>query len=556
MESSGLLANLAIALAAAAVGAVLAVRLRQSTIVGYLVAGVALGRFTPGFVADPEIVGSLADIGVIFLMFGIGAQLSISELQRSGPLVLVGGTVQIVLVIAAGVAVGIALGWSELEALFFGAVASMSSSAILAKVLGERGEIESQHGTVSLGWAAVQDFAVIGLVVLLIALAGSGTAPAAVGLALVKAGVFLVLVVPVGMRIVPRTFEWLASFRSREVFIFGVVTLAIGTAYLGTFFGISLALGAFLAGIVVSESDLSHQIVGETVPLRDLFAGLFFVSIGMLVDPAFVASNWPLVLAALVLIVPFKALVIAALTLLFRYPVRTAVLTGLGLAQSAEFSFLLARLGSEMGAVGQTVFGVMLTGAVGSIVLAPALQAAGSPLAGLLERRFGRMAPNPLPDVAASGRRVALVCGYGRVGRLVVAALERRGFTSVVIEQDPHRVAEARAKGIRAVRGSADNPVVRAQLRADPIAVVVVAVPDPVVVRRIVAEEHQASPRLPIVARTHSPAERAVLRRLGATAVVVGELELGLQMTRFALREFGVSTSEADLLIAGLRASG
>lgn len=555
MDGSALLLNLATALIAATIGAATAVRLGQSAILGYIVAGIAIGPHTPGFVGDVEIVRDLADIGVVFLMFAIGARIAIRDLLRVGAVAAVGGTAQVLLLIGIGYGVGRAMGWGELESVFFGAVVSNSSSTVLGKVLGERGEADTEHGHIALAWSTVQDLGTIVLVVLLSALAGGGAEglPLAIG----KALLFLGLLVPAGLWIVPRAFEFLASFRSREIFIVGVVGLALGTAFLASQFGISLALGAFLAGLLVGESDLGYQVLGEAVPFRDLFAGIFFVSVGMLVDPGFVASNAPLALVVLFVIVPLKGVVTATLTALFRYRARTALMTGALLAQSAEFSFLLARLGTDLGVVGTTAFSLMLSGAAASVVLASPIARAVGPLAGRIERRFASRADATAapfePIVPADGRRYVVICGYGRVGRLVAATLARRGFRHLVIEDDPRAAAELRLHAIPVVRGSADNPVVLEQARLDRAAALVVAVADPVAARLIVRAAREMQPRLPIVARTHSAAERLALRHLGADEVVVGEVELGLEMTRFTLRRLGVSAAEANAIVAGLR---
>lgn len=556
METTGLLVNLSIALVAAAIGAAASVRLGQSPVVGYIVAGIVIGPFTPGFVGDVDVVDSLADIGVIFLMFAIGGQISLRDLREVGRVAIAGGTLQVVLVMAVGTAAGVALGWTLLEAVFFGAVISNSSSTVLTKVLGERGEVDSEHGHIGLGWSTVQDLGTIVLIVVLTAVSGAGVTAGDVGLAIGKAVLFLVIVLPVGSRVVPRLFEFLASFRRREIFILGVVSLALATAYLGSAFGISLALGAFLAGVLVSESDLSHQVVGEALPFRDLFAGLFFVSVGMLVDPRFVLENIGLFVVVIALIVVAKGVIVTGITALFGYPARTSILTGIVLAQSAEFSFILARVGTDVGAVGDTVFSLMLAGAAGSIILAPVLYRAGGPLAARVARMRHRAEPESvlLPEPAPSaGRRTAVICGYGRVGRLIASALERRGLDFVVVELDPRIARDATAAGHTVLRGSADNQVVLEQALATGAAVLVVALPDPVAVRLIVTHARALQPRLPIVARTHSLAERAALRRLGATAVVVGEVELALEMTRFTMRQFGVGGREVDVLITGLR---
>jgi CPA2 family monovalent cation:H+ antiporter-2 len=509
-------------------------------------------------VADAEVVRDLAELGVIFLMFSIGAQVSLVEIRRVGRLVAVGGTLQIGATIGLGWLAGLALGWSPFEAVFLGAFASISSTAIAARILGERGETDTDHGLIAIGWLAVQDLWTIVLIVLLGSVGGAANAES-VAFAVGKAVLFLVVVLGIGSWAVPRLFEFIASFRRRELFTLGVVALTLGIAAAGSLFGISLALGAFIAGVLVSESDLSHQVLGEAVPFRDVFAGLFFVSIGMLVDPGLVVGSLPIVVVLLLLIGPGKGLIVGVLGVLAKQPLRTAGLVGILLAQSAEFSFVLATIGTEIGAVSDEHFGLLLTSAALTIVLAPAAYQWGRPLVDRLDVRLGRLGQEPiagdtsLPTGDQEWRRVAVICGYGRVGRLVATALERRGFRFVVIDDSPRAVHEARAAGVPALHGNVGNRFVLEQAPLDRAAVLVVAIPDPVTVRFVVDTARRAHPRLPIVARTHSQHERGTLRALGASAVIVGEVELALEMTRFALRQFGVSGTEVQSLVTGLR---
>ncbi|HXG26201.1 MAG TPA: cation:proton antiporter [Candidatus Binatia bacterium] len=553
METPELLVALTTTLIAAAIGGAIAVRLGQSAVIGYIVAGVVIGPKTPGLVADIEVVNSLADLGVIFLMFSIGIQISFKELRRVGPLVTFGGIAQVIISIAAGWLLGLAIGWSSTEALYLGAFASISSTAVAGRILTERGETESEHGHVTLGWLAVQDLVTIVLIVLLTALSGTGTVEDLV-FAVGKAVVFMALVVPIGSRVVPRLFELIAAPRRRELFTLGVFAVTLGTAALGSLFGISLALGAFLAGMLIADSDLTHQVMGEAVPFRDVFAGLFFVSIGMLVDPGAIVTSLPLMLLLLVLIGPLKAIVVTAIGLLFRTPLRTAAFAGLLLAQSAEFSFLLARIGTEAGVLAEEHFGLLLTSAALSIVTAPAVYLYGRRGIDRLQNRAGDQDwEEAVPADPEHPRRIAVICGYGRVGRLIASALQRRGFGFVVIDESPQAVREAREAGITTIRGNVENRVVLDRAPIERAAVLVVAIPDPVTTRFVVDTVRRQHPRLPIVARTHSQGERATLRRLGATVVVVGEVELALEMTRFTLRQFGVSGPELAALIEGLR---
>jgi CPA2 family monovalent cation:H+ antiporter-2 len=561
VAEAGLIADLAVALLVALLGALIAVRLGQSVIVGYILAGIAIGPFTPGFVGDTATVEALAEIGIILLLFSIGVQFSLRELLDAGKVATLGSTIQVLLTIAIGYLVGIGVGWQPLEALFFGAVISNSSSTILSKVLGERGELDSPQGKLSLAWSSLQDLGTVVLIVVLSALAGSGDSLLSdLVWEVSKAGLFLILLIPIGLRLLPWFFERVASLRNREVFVLAVGGVALGLAYSASFFGLSLALGAFVAGVVVGESDLSHQILGDVLPLRDIFAGLFFVSVGMLVDPRFVISHVPLLLVVLALIVPVKGALCAALATLFGTPTRTAILVGAALAQSAEFSFLLARVGNDLGVVSPTVFSLMLSGAAASIVLAPAVYGAAHPLARRLDHRWPGAQPEGAPADQHPGadlRDHAVICGYGRVGQVVGSALRSR-VPYVVIEEDPRIVWRLREQGIRVIHGNAALPAVLARADLTRARVLVVAIPDPVDARQIVDQALAAAPGLDIVVRTHSEAERQFLQSRGVAEVVLGEWELALEMTRHTLHVsgFDVDSRETEAIIQTLRRRG
>ncbi len=547
---SGLIANLALALLAALVGALIATRLRQSAVIGYIAAGVVIGPFTPGFVADPNAVQELADIGLVFLLFTIGAELSLRDLAKAGTVALLGGAVQVLLTIAIGTLVGVALGWELGGAVFFGAALAISSGAVLSKVLADRGELEAEHGRIALAWSTVQDLATIVLVVLLPALAAEPpTGLADVAIALGKAGVFLILLIPLGSRVFPKAFEWLARLRNRELFVLAVAAMALGTAFVSTLFGVSLALGAFVAGLAVDESELSHQVLAEIVPLRDVLAGLFFVSIGMLVDPVFMATSWPLVLLVLLLILAVKGGIVGGLAALLGSSPRTAAQVGVAMAQCGEFSFLLARLGRDGGSVTADGFNLILAGAAVSIVVAPPLHASAGRVVRGLERAMSREEVAVPPP----GRRHAVICGYGDVGQLIGEALTRRGFSFVAIDHDPRVVRRLREQGVVALLGNADNPVILDRAGLDQARVLVVAVPDAVAARQIVDYAHRGWPRLDIVARTHSEEQVRELRSRGVDLAVSGELELALEMARHTLHRFGVTSAETIAILQGFR---
>ena len=553
MTDTGILVTLALALVAAAVGGAIAVRLGQSPILGYVVGGLVIGPYTAGPVAEPATVAALADIGLVFLLFAVGLELSLRDLVRVGRVAIAGGTIQVVVMVIVGYLAGLAMGFQPLESLFLGAFVSQSSSAVMAKILGERAELDTAHGHVALGWATLQDLSTIVLVVLLSALAHGGDLVNEIAISVAKTGLFLVILLPLGLKVLPWLFERVAILRSREMFILTVVAVALGTAYVSELFGLSLALGAFLAGLLVSESDISHHVLGELSPVRDVFAALFFVSIGMFVNPGFVLTSFSLVLIAVLLIVPGKGALIAGLSRLFGVPGYAAVLAGVIMAQAGEFSFLLARIGVEAGVVGENMFSLMLASAALSIVIAPTAASSTPGLLRRFNRRFATHIEPPLTPAVAPLRRHVVLCGYGRVGRLIASALERRGFPFIVVEVDPRVCRELRSIGIPVIQGPAEN--LRSLERADleHAQIVVVTMPDPLAVRQVVHFVRRSHPRLQVVARAGSPAERAQLEREGVGEVVVAQTEIALEMARFTLSRLGVSGPETQAIVQGLR---
>ena len=374
MEQIRLIADLALAVLSAFVGGVIAHRLGQPVILGYLLAGFVIGPFTPGPIADPHTIETLAEIGVAFLMFALGAEVSLAELRGLGRLAWLGGPAQILGTMVLGLAIAPALGLSVTQGVFLGALFALSSTVVVLKLLMARGELETLHGRVTLGILIAQDIAVVPMVIILPSLATGGDrllldlAVAAGKVALVVAGVYVV-----GTRIVPWMLGHAAFSRTRELFILSVVGLALGTAVITETAGLSLAFGAFLAGLVVAESEFRAQVIAEVLPLRDLFAALFFVSIGMLVNPVALAGDAALILSLTATVVVGKGLIGTAVVMLLGLNSQAALLTGLSIAQVGEFSFVLARIGVSEGAIPARLFDLTLATALLSIVLTPTL---------------------------------------------------------------------------------------------------------------------------------------------------------------------------------------
>ena len=574
-----LISTIAIGLTAAFIGGFIARRIGLPVIVGYIVAGVAIGPFTPGLVADPTIANELAELGVILLMFGVGIHFSFRDLAAVRRIAVPGAAVQITLATLLGTGLGVWLGYGVGGGLVLGLAIAVASTVVLLRALEERNELDSDQGRIAIGWLIVEDlFTVVVLVVLplvapmLGASGGDGQATAAStgeGLAgalsaIARATIFAVVMVVAGARIIPWLLLQVARLGSRELFTLAVLAIALGIAYAAsTVFGVSFALGAFLAGLVVSESDMSHQAAADALPMRDAFAVLFFVSVGMLLDPNYLLAHPAPVLAMLFLIAVAQPLAALAIVLAFGYPSRVALTVAAALGQIGEFSFIVGSLGLSLGLLPDVGFQLVVAGALLSIALNPALFALIEPLdrrlrdqpwlAALTRRRIGDLAVIS-DDQRASLVNHAVICGYGRVGRLIGPALERRGFRYAVITQQRDEVDRLRAAGVVAIYGDAAHSEVLEMAGVATARLVVVAISEPNATRLIVERIHALDPAVDIVVRTHSDSEAAHLRSLGGKIQAVhGERELAVQMARYALRRFGLSSTEAEAVAQGLR---
>lgn len=527
-EELHLILNVAVAVTVALIGGLIAHRLRQSVIVGYLLAGIVIGPFSPGFVGDREEIAALAEVGVLFLMFALGIEFSLKELARVRGVAVFGTAIQVLLLIAAGLGVGMLLGWPFGQALFFGGIVSISSTMVILKTLLERGEVAANHGRVLLGMLVVQDLAVVLLIVLLPRLAaGAGVEIVELGLTLLKAAGFIAATLFLGARVVPRFMARVESLGSAELFLLTAVALALGTATLSALLGLSPALGAFLGGLLLTETEFDHRVVAEVVPMRNLFATLFFVSVGMLIDPAFVLRNLPVVVGLALLIALLKAVVTLVAVLPFHVGGKTAVFTSLGMIQIGEFSYLLAREGVETGAVSEALNNLVLTSSVLTIVLTPAAFAV-APGVQLLLARLPTIGPVFSASPAIWGDEAELrdhvvVIGYGRVGRSLVTGLRAQGARIVVVEQDMHLVQELRSQGIPAVYGDASYPVVLAAAHPERARLVAVALPDSGATHDAVLTVRRANPNVPVLARMPREEDEDRLFEAGATITVAPE---------------------------------
>lgn len=573
MAPHGLILTITIALGIAFLGGFLAARLRLPPIVGYLAAGIAVGPFTPGLSADPAIATQLADVGVILLMFGVGVHFSLDDLWAVRWAAIPGAMGQIVIATAVTALVVPLWGWTYAQGIVFGLAISISSTVVLIRTLTDVGLLESAHGKIAVGWVVVEDLAIVIVLVLLPPLApvlggagggGGDDLPFRIAVTLGKVVLFGVLMVAVGTRAIPWLLEQVARTGHRELFTLSVLVVALGVAVVAALaFEVSLALGAFLAGVAISESDLSHQAAAEALPLRDAFAVLFFVSVGMLFDPSFIVRQ-PLLVAAVVgLIVIRKWLVSSVIVLVLGYPIRTALIVGAGLAQIGEFSFVLSGVDRQLGILPADAHDLLIAAALITITLNPLLFRSVEPLAGRLrdvrlvrgfdERRAGALA-HLERQREEKLQRHAVVAGHGRVGSLVTSALQRRNMDVLVVEQDRRIVEDLRASGTDAIYGDAGHELVLARAHLERAILLVVALRDPQTSRRVVEVARRANERIGIVARAHTRDAAEFLRKAGANEVVLGEEELAIEMTGYALHRLGVSPQEIALIARGLRA--
>jgi CPA2 family monovalent cation:H+ antiporter-2 len=535
-------------------------RLKLPPLVGYLVAGIVLGPATPGFVADPELSRQLAEIGVILLMFGVGLHFSLRDLLQVKGIALPGALVQILVATMLGMGVAFAWGWSFGASLVFGVSLSVASTVVLIRALEQRGLLRTVNGKIAIGWLIVEDLAMVLALVLLPPLAGplGGGIGGVVAdgsdrgvlmiliLALGKIAIFLAIMLVIGRRVFPRLLGFVALSGSRELFTLSVIAAAVGIAYGSAHvFGVSFALGAFFAGMVMRESPLSHRAAEESLPFRDAFSVLFFVSVGMLFDPKVLVQLPLQVLAVVGIIVIGKSLASFLLVLAFRYPLNTALTVSASLAQIGEFSFILAGLGISLGLLPQEGMSLILAGSLISIsinqlvfrTVEPAQEwiRSRSKLARALERSDDPLAELPMTVHTRELTNHVVLVGYGKVGRRIGDALAARNLNFVVAEQNREKVEALRLKGIHAVAGDASDPAVIIQAHIARARMLVITTPDALRVKRMIEIALMLNPKIALLVRACNKDEAELLRKEHSGAVFLGEQELALNMTSHIL---------------------
>lgn len=545
IHQTPLIATIVAGLGLAFILGLVAVRLRLSPLVGYLLAGVLIGPFTPGFVADQSLASQLAEIGIILLMFGVGLHFSLADLLAVRAIAVPGAIGQIVIATLLAMALASSVGWPLGTALIFGLALSVASTVVLLRALQERHLIESERGRIAIGWLIVEDLVMVLVLVLLPATAGllggkiegsghqssgglsallhADSIWAVLGATLVEVAAFVGIMLVVGRRLIPWILHFTAHTGSRELFRLAVLSIALGVAFgAATLFGVSFALGAFFAGMVLAESALSSQAARETLPLRDAFAVLFFVSVGMLFDPSILVRQPLLVLGTVSIVVIGKSLVALLIVRAFGHPLATALMISASLAQVGEFSFILAGLGVGLGLLGEDARDLILATALISILINPLLFIA-------LDR--WEEAPKLSKAPPASGGQAltedrAILVGYGRIGQIVGQELVRKKLKLVVIDEQADGMEPLREAGVETIIGSGTDPKLLNLLQLDTARWLVVTISDPFESGDLVERGRAANPQLKIIARAHTDAEAQYLKKLGADHVVTGEAQI------------------------------
>jgi len=534
-------------------------RLRQPVILGYLVVGVAVGPHALGLVGDLVLIEAVATMGVALLMFTLGLEISISQLRQVGKVGLWGGIAQILVTFALGLVVGITLlNWSLSQAVLLGLVISLSSTMVCLKILMERGELDSVHGRIMLAILILQDISVVLMVIVMPLLGGAvENLPLALATAVGKAALLVGAAIVLGLWVLPWLMGRIAGVRSRELFLLTVLVLCLGAA-VGTYiFGLSVVFGAFVIGLVLRETRFAQQALAEITPLRDIFATLFFISLGMLISPRFIIDHWASVAAFVAVIIVIKFLVVFGIIRFFGFSNRIALLGGAGLFQIGEFSFILAQGGMNMGIISEQIYSLILASAIITMILTPLSMSLTSWLYPKLARAPAGLATEdasalPVPGPSEAAKPV-VIAGYGRVGQNITQSLQDAKIPYTIIEIDPERVSKLRYRGIACIYGDASNAHVLAKLDLKKAKALVITFPDPLAVMTTVQAARRINPRLKIVARAHRAQEAESLKKLGVKEVVSPEYEASLEFIYRVLSVSGWKKTDIRRALAALR---
>ncbi|MBI1294676.1 portal protein [bacterium] len=541
----GIAADVAVIIVASLLSGMLAQRLHQPLILGYILAGILVGPASSGFlIQDAHEIELLAEIGVALLLFALGIEFSLKELQPVRRIAIFGTPIQMLLTIGLGLLIGQLLGWGWIPSIWLGSLLSLSSTMVLLKTLMSQGRLGTLSSRVMVGMLIIQDLAVVPLMIILPELNNLESGLVNLGFAAVKAAIFLAGMIFFGTKVIPALMKIVASWNSRELFLLSITAIALGVGYITFLFGLSFAFGAFIAGLVLSESDYGHQALSDIIPLRDLFSLLFFASVGMLLDPAFLMANAATILLVALLVTVGKALIFGGISMLFGYGNIVPLAVGLGLFQVGEFSFVLARVGISSGSIDNDLYSLVLSVAIVTMVMTPFLTRAAEPLYKLRKRWFGHE-PMETINLPASGlHNHVVIVGVGRVGQHVARVLKDLGQPFVTIELDQRRLEACKAAGLPVIYGDAAQPIVLEAAKLEEARLLLITVPVMAVTTAVVEHARKIRPDLHIVTRAESIEEMQILNQLGVYEVVQPQLEAGLEIMRQALVHLQLPAAE------------
>jgi CPA2 family monovalent cation:H+ antiporter-2 len=537
----GIAADIITIFIAALFGAVIAQRLKQPLILGYILAGIVIGPFTPGItIKDIHQIELLAEIGVALLLFALGLEFSLKELKPVRKIALIGTPIQILLTMGLGFGLGRFFGWPLGESLWFGGLISLSSTMVLLKTLMNQGWMGTLSSRVMIGMLIVQDLAVVPLMIILPQLSDPAAGLPMLGLAALKSALFLLLMFYLGTRLLPRVLAYIAGWNSRELFILTITAIGLGIGYATYLFGLSFAFGAFVAGMVLNESDYGHQALSDIIPLRDIFGLLFFTSVGMLLDLNFLLAHWGTVLFMVLLVSLGKGVIFAGITRLFGYSNVVPIAVAFGLFQVGEFSFVLARVGLETNSIGKDMYSFVLATAVISMVATPFVSGLTTPLY-KLKKRFFQHEDLQTANIPEQGlRQHVIIAGGGRVGQHIAHMLKQIDVPFVLIELNHQRMEECKSAGLPVIFGDVSQPVVLGAAEVSRAKLLLITIPSILTTQAIVKLAHQQQPGLHVVARAEGQEQMKTLYKTGVYMVVLPELEAGLEIARQALMHLQV----------------
>ncbi|MBX3335773.1 MAG: cation:proton antiporter, partial [Nitrospira sp.] len=534
--------DIAIVFLAAVAGGILARIARQPLILGYVLGGIAIGPFTPGpTVSEPHAFELFADIGVILLMFSIGLEFSVKDLMRVRWVALAGGFFGILLSIGSAVVLGSLIGWSTTQSIVIGAVTSIASTMVLVRLLVDRGELRSMHGRVMIGIVLVEDVAVVAMTVLMPALGEFDTGRLLlISETLIWALLILVPFGYLGAKVIPPILTLVARTQDQELFLLITLTISLGTAAVTQMVGLSLALGAFLAGLIISASEYAHETLARLLSLRDAFVALFFVTIGILIDPHVIVDNLSLLMTMISLIIVGKFVTRTTVVRLVGYPWATAILVGIGLTQIGEFSFVLVQAARSAGHIGSEVYNATLAASLITILINAALVRYVPNWIGRRRVAHLQLDMAPWPSGGESIQQHVVLCGFGRVGHSLGNALEAFHLPYVVIDRNPDTIRRLQVRGTPCLYGDASHRELLMKARAAEASLIIVALPEIESAALAIGRMRDLNPNVPILARAHGSAEAERLGALGVTEVIQPDVETSSTLIRHALNRFGI----------------